>query len=98
MSKLCRGAGVAEGKGEDLIGQISSAKQQRAHRGFWGGIQVYETSVQARGRSCLQGNLWYSPPASVTSRLASVTFKMASKVLSKRQIKITVPISWIWRF
>ena len=33
-----------------------------------------------RGR-CLQGNLWYSPPASMTSRLASVTFKMASKVL-----------------
>ena len=28
----------------------------------------------------LQGNLWYSPPASMTSRLASVTFKMASKV------------------
>ena len=37
-----------------------------------------------RGRGgggwCLQGNLWYSPPASMTSRLASVTFKMASKV------------------
>ena len=29
---------------------------------------------------CLQGNLWYSPPANMTSRLASVTFKMASKV------------------
>ena len=29
---------------------------------------------------CLQGNLWYGPPASMTSRLASVTFKMASKV------------------
>ena len=29
---------------------------------------------------CLQGNLWYSPPASMTSRLASVTFKMASKM------------------
>ena len=25
-------------------------------------------------------NLWYSPPNSMTSRLASVTFKMASKV------------------
>ena len=33
----------------------------------------------ARGR-CLQGNLWYSPPASMTSRLTSVTFKMAIKV------------------
>ena len=29
---------------------------------------------------CLQGNLWYSPPGSMTSRLVSVTFKMASKV------------------
>ena len=32
------------------------------------------------GGRCLQGNLCYSPPASTTSRLASVTFKMASKV------------------
>ena len=32
------------------------------------------------GGRCLQGNLWYSPPASMTSRLASVTFKMAGKV------------------
>ena len=30
--------------------------------------------------TCLQGNLWYSPPASKTSRLESVTFKMARKV------------------
>ena len=29
---------------------------------------------------CLEGNRWISPPASMTSRLASVTFKMASKV------------------
>ena len=29
---------------------------------------------------CLQGNLWYSPPGSMTSRLVSVTFKMVSKV------------------
>ena len=29
---------------------------------------------------CLQGNLWYNPPGSMTSRLVSVTFKMASKV------------------
>ena len=36
--------------------------------------------VQGEGGRCLQGNLWYSPPASMTSRLASVTFKMASKV------------------
>ena len=32
------------------------------------------------GGRCLQGNLWYSPPASITSRPASVTFKIASKV------------------
>ena len=32
------------------------------------------------GFRCLQGNLWYSPPGSMTSRLASMTFKMASKV------------------
>ena len=37
--------------------------------------------VTIRGGGCLHGNLWYSPPASMTSRLASVTFKMASKVL-----------------
>ena len=29
---------------------------------------------------CLQGNLWYSPPASMASCLASMTFKLASKV------------------
>ena len=32
------------------------------------------------GGRCLQGNGWFSPLASMTSRLASVTFKMASKV------------------
>ena len=31
------------------------------------------------GGRCLQGNLWYRPPASMTSRLASVIFKMAKK-------------------
>ena len=41
----------------------------------------------ARGGRCLQGNLWYSPPASMTSRLASVTFKMASKVLIEESDK-----------
>ena len=54
---------------------------------------------------CLQGNWWFSPPASMTSRLASATFKMASKVfLEETDTKFriyhtyTVPISWIWRF
>ena len=32
------------------------------------------------GERCLQGNLWYIPPAIMTSRLASVTLKMACKV------------------
>ena len=32
------------------------------------------------GGRCHQGNLWYSPPASMASRLPSVTFKLASKV------------------
>ena len=36
--------------------------------------------VTVGGGRCLQGNRWFSPPASMTSRLASVTFKMASKV------------------
>ena len=31
------------------------------------------------GGRFLQGNLWYSPPASMMSRLASVIFKMANK-------------------
>ena len=30
--------------------------------------------------SCLQGNLWDSPPAGMTSRVASATLKMAGKV------------------
>ena len=32
------------------------------------------------GGRFLEGNQWHSPSASMTSRLASVTFKMASKV------------------
>ena len=36
---------------------------------------------------CLQGNLWYSLPASMTSRLASVTLKTASKVFTEETDK-----------
>ena len=43
-------------------------------------IREMEGSTRGGGGRCLQGTLWYSPPASMTSRLASVTFKMASKV------------------
>ena len=32
------------------------------------------------GGWCLQGNQWFNPPASMTSRLSLVTFKMANKV------------------
>ena len=44
------------------------------------GHKTHYASRPGEGERCLQGNLWYSPPASMTSRLASVTFKMASKV------------------
>ena len=44
------------------------------------GIGIKFVLSLCRGGRCLQGNLWYSPPVSMTSRLASVTFKMASKV------------------
>ena len=43
--------------------------------------------VQGGGGRCLQGNLWYSPPASMTSSLVSVTFKMASKVFIEQTDK-----------
>ena len=44
-------------------------------------------AARGAGGRCLQENLWYSPPASMTSRLASVTFKMASKVFIKETDK-----------
>ena len=40
----------------------------------------YIVNNQGGGGRCLQGNLWYSSSASMTSRLASVTFKITSKV------------------
>ena len=43
--------------------------------------------IPTQGRRCLQGNLWYSPPAIMTSRLASVTFKMATKVFMEETDK-----------
>ena len=48
--------------------------------------KLVNTGGGGRGR-CPQGNLWYSPPASMTSRLASVTFKMASKVFIEEKDK-----------
>ena len=36
--------------------------------------------IENMGERCPQANLCYSPPASLTSRLASATFKIASKV------------------
>ena len=38
-----------------------------------------------KGITGLEGNRWFSPPASMTSRLASVTFKMTSKVKGHRR-------------
>ena len=59
-------------------------------------------SARGGGGRCLQGNLWYSPPASMTSRLASVTFKMASKVFIKEKDKnfdfITEILFWFLGF
>ena len=57
--------------------------------------RIFDTNTTPRrgggggggGGKCLQGNLWYSSPASMTSRLASVTFKMASKVFIKETDK-----------
>ena len=45
-----------------------------------GKMQDFVISSQPRFRWGKTKSLWYSPPASMTSRLASVTFKMASKV------------------
>ena len=53
----------------------------------------------------VQGNQWFNPPASMTSRLAALTFKMANKMFIEEMDEnfefITfnaVPISWISRF
>ena len=48
-----------------------------------------------QGGRWLQGNLWYSPPASMTSLLASVTFKMASKLFTEETDKSIVFITEI---
>ena len=37
-----------------------------------------------QGEWCLQGNQWFNRPANLTSRLASVTFKMANKVFIEK--------------
>ena len=47
---------------------------------------------------CLQGNLWYSSPASMTSRLASVTFKMASKFIEKTDKNFDFITEILFRF
>ena len=48
---------------------------------------------------------WFSPPAIMTSHLASVTFKNGEQIVHRRgglKFQIyhgnTVPISWIWGF
>ena len=53
----------------------------------------------------VQGNQWLNPPVSMTSRLATVTFKMAHKMFIEEMDEnfefITlnaVLISWISRF
>ena len=68
---------------------------------------VYGRGGRSWGGGCLQGNRWFSPPGCMTSRLASVTFKIASKVFIEetdknfefiREINMHVLISWIWRY
>ena len=44
-------------------------------------------SVEPAGGRCLQGNRLFSPPASMTSHLVSVTFTMASKVFIEEMDK-----------
>ena len=76
-----------------MINSISTYNRNCAEPGGGGG------GGGSVGR-CLQGNLWYSLSASMTSRLASVTFKMASKETDKNFdfSKEILFISWIWRF
>ena len=56
-------------------------------RNFFLMPQNYVKDQRRRLGRCLQWNLWYSPPASMTSRLSSATFKMASKVFIKETDK-----------
>ena len=42
------------------------------------------------GGRFLGGNLWHSPPASMTSRVASVTSKWRAKCSSRRRINISI--------
>ena len=60
-----------------VVCQLSSVA--RKTRNVIGAFRSVYCHSQEGGR-CLQGNRWFSPPASMTSSLASVTFKMASKV------------------
>ena len=47
----------------------------------------YLSTIKSGGRSFVQGNRWFSPPASMTSRLASVSFPMASKLFIEEKDK-----------
>ena len=47
---------------------------------------------------CLRGNLWYSPPASMTSRLSSVTFKMVSNVFIETDTNFDLVKEILFRF
>ena len=51
------GAGMREGKGEDLIGQILTTQHQRSHRGFWGfpfSLPLPHPHPHSPGRACSQ--------------------------------------------
>ena len=40
------GAGMREGKGEDLIGEILTTQHQMSHRGFWGWKVYHVTDIK----------------------------------------------------
>ena len=49
------GAGMREGKGEDLIGQILTTQHQRSRRGFWGfPFSLPLAHPHSPGRACSQ--------------------------------------------
>ena len=51
------------------------------------GVAPVKILIGGGGGGCLRGNLWYSPPANMTSRLALETFKMVSKIVTEETDK-----------
>jgi len=62
---------------DDIFYLLDTRREQITH--FIEQGNNYHATIKSGG-GCLQGNWLFSPPASMTSHLASVTFNMASKV------------------